>query len=113
LFIDPDKYLFVESGIRGGVSVQSHRYAEANEPRMKDYDKSKPNKFNMYLHADNLYGWAMMQKLPVSDFEWMTINDLNVDKLNDCILEVDVDYPEELHDLHNERLPITTRKSEC
>ena len=56
----------------------------------------------MYLHADNLYGWAMMQKLPVSDFEWMTINDLNVDKLNDCILEVDVDYPEELHDLHND-----------
>ena len=102
LFTDPDKYLFVESGIRGGVSVQSHRYAEANEPSMATYDESKPNKFNMYLDANNLYGWAMMQSLPVSDFEWMTFTDLDVEKLNDCILEVDVDYPEELHDLHND-----------
>ena len=102
LFTDPDKYLFVESGIRGGVSVQSYRYAEANVPSMATYDESKPNKYNMYLDAKNLYRWAMMQSLPVSDFEWMTITDLNVHKLNDCILEVDVDYPEELHDLHND-----------
>ena len=47
LFTDPDKYLFVEFGIRGGVSVQSHRYAEANEPSTATYDESKPNKFNM------------------------------------------------------------------
>lgn len=102
LFTDPNKYLFVESGIRGGVSVQSHRYAEANEPSMKTYDESKPNKYNMYLDANNLYGWAMMQKLPVSDFKWMTIQDLNIDKLENCILEVDVEYPKELHDLHND-----------
>ena len=55
LFTDHDKHLFIESGIRGGVSVQSHRYAEANEPRMSDYDDSKPNKFNMYLDANNIF----------------------------------------------------------
>jgi len=102
LLTDVDKYLFVESGIRGGLSVQSHRLGEANEPQMKNYDKSKPNKFNMYLDANNLYGYAMMKKLPVSEFKWMNFDNLDIDKLDDCILEVDVDYPPEIHDLHND-----------
>ena len=103
LLTDPDMHLFIEKGIRGGVSVQSHRHAKANNPYMKNYNPKIERSYNQYSDANNLYGHSMMQKLPVSNFEWMEGNiNLDISKLEDCILEVDIDYPANLHDLHND-----------
>ena len=50
----------------------SHRYAQSNAPGMENYDASKRNSYIMYLDANNLYGWAMSQLLPKSNFKWLT-----------------------------------------
>ena len=109
LLSDPDMVLMVEKGVRGGVATVSHRYGEANNPYMGDqYDETKPNKYLVYTDANNLYGWAMSQALPTDGFEWMSEEELTdwkkVCKYEGigCILEVDLEYPDELHDLHNE-----------
>jgi len=72
LLDDPDMYLMVESGIRGGVSMITKKHAEANNPYVDTHDPSKPNNYLMYLDANNLYGWAMSQKMPEKEFDWMT-----------------------------------------
>ena len=66
------------------------------------FDSSQPSKFISYLDANNLYGWAMMKPLPVGDFKWMSPLELENWRKEPCILEVDLDYPEKLHDLHND-----------
>ena len=53
-----------------------------------------------YLDANNLYGWAMSKSLPICNFMWM--KNLNNWRNRSCILEVDLEYPKALHDLHNE-----------
>ena len=73
LFTDIDMYQFVERGMRGGISMVSKRYAKANNPYVPDYDPSRPNKYIMYLDANNLYGWAMSKPLPKSDFKWKRV----------------------------------------
>ena len=102
LLKDPDMVLFFEKGIRGGISMISKRYTKANNPKMKDFDPEKPTKYIIYLDTNNLYGWAMCQKLPVGDFNWMTKKELENWKKIPCVLEVDLEYPQELHDFHNE-----------
>ena len=105
LITDPNMYLFIEKGIRGGVSTITHRYSAANSKYMKNYDPTKESKYIEYLDANNLYGWAMSQKLPISGFKWVdTIHHNNWENYP-CILEVDMDYPKELHDLHKD-LPL-------
>ena len=111
LITDIDIYQFVESGIRGGISTITHRYAKANNKYMKTYNKAVKSSYINYLDANNLYGYAMTQNLPVSDFKFakdvskftekniMTVSDKS-DK--GFILEVDLEYPKELHDLHND-----------
>ena len=77
---------------------------------MKEYDEKAPSKYIMYLDANNLYGWAMSQYLPTGGFRWMTqkqIDKIDLAKYNEdsekgLILEVDLEYPEGLHDLHND-----------
>ena len=69
---------------------------------MKDFDKTKPSKYIEYLDANNLYGWAMCENLPVRGFQWMSEEELNSWESIACILEVDLEYPEDLHDLHND-----------
>ena len=64
----------------------------------------------MYLDANNLYGWAMSQPLPTGEFDWLNeeeITNLDIMQIADnseegYILEVDLKYPKELHDLHND-----------
>ena len=103
LLTDPDMLLLFEKGIRGGVSMISNRYSKANNKFMgKKFDPSQPSKFITYLDANNLYGWAMMKALPVGDFEWMEKEEKQNWTNFPCILEVDLEYPKELHDLHND-----------
>ena len=57
-------------GIRGRMCQSAHRYAKANNRYMKNYDKKTESSYLTYLDANNLYGWAMSQKLPVNGFMW-------------------------------------------
>ena len=59
----------VEKGVRGGICHAIHKYAEANNKYMKNYNKNKDLSYLMYLHANNLYGWTMSQKLPVDSIK--------------------------------------------
>ena len=108
LISDVDMHQFVEKGMRGGVSYIANRYGEANNKYMKEYDEKAPEKYIMYLDANNLYGWAMSQYLPTGGFKWLDVNDfILLDDYTDTsdkglILEVDLEYPNELHDLHND-----------
>ena len=121
LISDIDMLLMVENGIRGGVSMVSNRYGKANNKYMKDFNKKEPSKYLMYLDANNLYGAAMCEKLPVHSFKWMSNKEIEnlfnnqivqVWEKTPCILEVDLIYPEELHDLHND-YPLCPERVEC
>ena len=103
LLTDIDMLLVVEKGTTGGICQAIHRYAKANNKYMKDYDKDIISYF-MYLHTNNLYGWAMSQKLPGNGFKWVEISRLsrfneipikNCDENSDKghFLEVQDDYP--------------------
>jgi hypothetical protein len=103
LLSDYDMLLMIKHGIRGGISTISHRYAKANNEYMtEEFDSNKPSSFITYLDANNLYGWAMSKKLPTQGFSWIGEEELGSWKTMPCILEVDLEYPEELHDLHND-----------
>ena len=103
LLSDIDMLLMVEKGIRGGVSMVSSRYGKANNKYMGDkFNSNEPSKYIQYLDANNLYGWAMSKPLPTHGFKWMKTSELETWELHSCILEVDLEYPKKLHDLHND-----------
>ena len=100
---DPDMLLMVEKGIRGGISMISNRYGKANNKYMGDrFDNREPSKYITYLDANNLYGWAMIKSLPTHSFKWMKVSELETLENHSCILEVDLEYPRSLHDLHSD-----------
>ena len=110
LMTDIDMFQFIEKGMRGGISYIANRYGKSNNKYMKTYDEKAPSKYIMYLDANNLYGWAMSQYLPTGGFKWMIkkqIDNIDLaryreDSTKGLILEVDLTYPEEQHDLHND-----------
>ena len=103
LLTDPDMLLMFEKGIRGGISMISNRFGRANNKFMEEkFDSSQPSKFISYLDANNFYGWAMLKPLPVGDFKWMNKEELENWMDYPCVLEVDLEYPGELHDAHND-----------
>ena len=113
LLTDYDMLLMVEEGIRGGICHAIHRYAKANNKYMENYDNNKESPCIRYLDANNLYGWAISQKLPVNAFKWINdvtgideefIRNYNEDNDKGYILEVDVKYPRKFHDLHSDLL---------
>ena len=109
LMTDIDMFHFIKKGMRCGVSYISDRYGKANNKYMKEYDEKAPSKYIMYLDANNLYGWAMSQYLPTGNLRWMTDNEINKidlgkykkDDKKGLILEVDLEYNKNLHELHN------------
>ena len=101
----------VEKGNRGGICHAILRYAKANNKYMKDYNIYEEESFLQYNDANNLYGFAMSESLPVDGFEWT--KDLskidedfikNYDENSDkgYILKVNVEYPKNLHDFHSD-----------
>ncbi|KAE9521636.1 hypothetical protein AGLY_017932 [Aphis glycines] len=105
----PNMLLFIENSIRGGITQSTKRYAKANIPNIEglNYNSNEPITWLTYLDCVNLYGKSMLTELPFKDFEW--VDDLNIDvtKIADdsevgYILEVDVDYPKNLHKTHND-----------
>ena len=103
LISDYDMLLMIKKGIREGISMISNRYGTANNKYMGDsYDPSKESKYTQYFDANNLYGWAMSKPLPTHGFEWMSESELENWKSMPCILEVDLDYPKHLHDMHSD-----------
>ena len=103
LITDIDMQLFIEKGLRGGISYIAHRHAEANNKYMKNYDPNKLISYIMYLDANNLYGWAMSKPLPYGNFKWVNADGVITKEYGiGHIYEVDLEYPKELHDLHND-----------
>ena len=111
LMTDCDMYQFFERGIRGGQSVIFKKYAKANNKYLSDYNPEEQSTYISYLDANNLYGVSMSCKLPYGDFEWVNGDDLSLNdimKYNEetddigYVLEVDLEYPQELHELHND-----------
>ena len=104
---DIDQYLFIEKGLRGGISYIAKRHSKANNKYCPDYDKNKPSTFISYLGMNNLYGRAMNEYLPYKGFEWLeNIDKFDIMSINEkssigYFLEVDLEYPEQLHELHN------------
>ena len=117
LLLDPDMLLMFECGIRGGITQSVHKWAAANSPYMEEYESNKPTNYLQYLDANNLYGWAMSQPLPTGEFKWIKCDEdpkdlverFAAEKDYGYLLEVDVSYPKELHDLHND-LPFMCTK---
>ena len=105
--LDIDEYLFIEKGLRGGISYIAKRHSKANNEYCPDYDKNKPSTFISYLDMNNLYDWTMNEYLPYCRFEWLkNIDKFDIMSISDkspigYFLKVDREYPEELHELRN------------
>ena len=98
-------YLMSEKQIVGGISTISHKYAKANNPYLPDYNETEETSYLFQGDVNNLYGWAMSQKLPCGDFKWEEAElpkDYDPEGNRGYVLEVDLDYPDDLHDLHND-----------
>ena len=94
LISDIDMHLFMEKGMRGGISYISKRYGKVDK-----------NKCFIYSDANNLYGCAMIQSLPVNEFKFLTqkeINKFNLDSSIGYILECDQEYCDKLQDLRSD-----------
>ena len=114
LMSDVDMFLFIEKGMRGGISYIANRYGKGNNKYMENYNPEESSKYIMYLDANNLYGWAMSQYLPTGGFKWLNEEEVDLSKLDDeskkgLILEVNLEYPKELHNLHND-YPLAAEK---
>ena len=100
--------LMFEAGIRGGITQAVHRYASANNRYIDNYNPNAPS-YIQYLDANNLYGWAMSQPLPTGGFKWVDLNPNDINELatkkdKGYLLKVDVRYPTEIHESHDELL---------
>ena len=99
--------MMFERGMRGGITQSIHRYAHASNKYMsEEFDKSIESSYIQYLDANNLYRWAMSQPLPTGGFRWADVLPEQVPDLSKSykgyLPEVDVKYPDVIHDSHNE-----------
>ncbi|XP_041366673.1 uncharacterized protein LOC121381425 [Gigantopelta aegis] len=108
LLTDIDMHLMIEQGLRGGISMISKKFAKANNHYLETYNERKPSTYLMYLDANNLYGHSMSQYLPEREFQWVedldSLDIMNITENSNIgyILEVDFEYPTELHDRYSD-----------
>ena len=110
LITDQEILLMIQEGVRGGITQVITKYSEANNKYMENYDQNKGSSYLQYLDANNLYAWAMCNKLPAKNFDWCKdlsyVNQKFIKNYYEnssekgCILEVDVEYPKKLQDEH-------------
>ena len=120
LISDIDMHLFIEKGMKGGISYIAKRHSKANIKCMEYYDSSsKESIYISYLDANSLFGQATSQYLPYGGFKWLNQKEISDFYLNSIsenssigyILEVDLEYPSQLHDLHKD-YPLAPEKPE-
>ena len=105
---DIDMYLFIEKGLKEGISYIAKRCSRANSKYKKNYDSTKPSIYIPYLDMNNLYGCGMNNCLPYQGFKWLkNVYNFDANSISEkspigYILEVDLEYPDELHVLHND-----------
>ena len=126
---DVDMHIFIDRGLRGGISMVANHFARANNPALKEFwDPVKQRSYIKFVDANNLYGWAMSQYLPTGGFKWMRSKELlkgqlkhgggedklDISEYQDAILnldekgdtgyffEVDLSYPQLYHQNHND-----------
>jgi len=115
LLTDIDIIMFIKRGIRDDFSQCSSRYAQANNKYMRSFDPSKPSSHLMYYDVNNLYGWAMYQPLPYAEFQWFEdavnfdVSAITPDSSTGYIFEVDLEYPQHLHDRYTDLPFCSTR----
>ena len=110
--------LMFEKGIRRGISQAILKYVKAYNKYMKNYNKDIISSYLQYLDANNLYGWAMCKKLPIGEFKWdepdkyteEMIKNYDEDSSYCALLEVDINYPKELHKIHRNIPSLCDRK---
>ena len=112
---DIDQYLFIEKETRGGISYIAKRYAKANNTYLNDRNFEEPSTFMSHPDKNNLYGWAMSKYLAYREFRWVKnvdgFNVMSISEKSDTgyLLEVNREYPDDLHELHND-YPLPTEK---
>jgi hypothetical protein len=111
--LDPDMHIMFDRGMRGGISIVTNQYAKANNPDVSDFDEDLPLSHIIYVDCNNLYGVAMCKYLPTGGFEWVELDTQSMEfwtafvlaqkdeQETGFIMEVDLEYPEHLHDLHD------------
>ena len=102
---DPYMHIFFEKGTRGGTSYISNRCRRGNNTYLKFQDPKQESK-HIYLDANNLYGYATSKFIPTNGFKWIDPKEFDLNKYTSnsskgCVPKVDLEYPKELHELHN------------
>ena len=114
LIPDPVMYIFLQKGTRGRFSYISNRYSKAHNKYLKYYDPKQESKNIPYLDPNNLYGYPMSKFSRRSGFKWIDSKEFDLNKYTSnsskrCVLEVNLEYPKELQELHND-YPLTPDK---
>ena len=107
LIADPDMTIFINRGFLGGISMARTPLLKANNEFTQDFNEEQLKTFLLLIDANNLYGWAMLQKLPIGGFQWGDLNQFTPEKIMEmpdsdegAMIEVDLAYPPHLHKLH-------------
>ena len=120
LLEDIDMVLMFKKGQRGRISQAIHRYANANNKYMPNYNSQQLSTYLTYLDANNLYEWAICKKLPLNSFLWSSnlnkytssfIKNYNDNSDLRYLLEVDVHYPKHVHKLHSDIPLLSVRQN--
>ena len=109
LIPDPDMFIFFEKATRRRISYISNKYSKTNNKYLKSYDWKQESKHIIWLDSNNLYSYAMSKFLSTSWFKWIDPKEFDLNKYTSnsskgCVLEVDLEYPKELLELHNDYL---------
>ena len=115
-----DMHLFIQKGMRGGISYITKRHNKTSNKYMESYDSSEGSIFIMYLDSNNVYGWTVTQYLPYGKLNWLNrkeidrfdVNSISENSSIGYMLDVDLEYPSKLHDSHN-NYPLARNYSKC